>query len=195
VVAVIRALDLHDEIPAGVRAHEAHGLERRLGPGVAEPPERQPESFRDVLSDLVELGGGLREVGSEACALLDRLHELRVRVPDHHRAVPEVIVDVLVPVEVPDVAALAPVDVDRVGGRGLPRGRDPAGDVARGQGPVLDRGAVLRLEARLLVGDQPVDQVEVEIDRFRDCHRGLIYLSGCSSDGSPGRSRRFRSPI
>jgi hypothetical protein len=116
VVAVVCTLDLHDQITARVRPHQAHGLERRLGPGVAEPPEWEPEALRDVLADLVELRGGLREVGAEARALLDRLHDLRVGVPDHHRAVAEVVVDVLVAVEVPDVASLAAVDEDRVWG-------------------------------------------------------------------------------
>ena len=169
VVAVVRPLDLHDQVPARVRAHQPDGLERRLRPGVAEPPEREPEPLRDVLADLVELRGGLREVRSEARPLLDRFHDLGCACPIDHRAVTEVVVDVLVPVEVPDVAARAPVDEDRVRGRGLPGRRDPAGDVTRGDVPVLDRGAMLRLEGRFFVGDQSIDQVEVELDRLRDC--------------------------
>ena len=65
VVTVIRALDLHDHLAAGVRAHETRGLERGLGAGVAEPPEREPEPFDQVLADRVEVLRRLREMRAE----------------------------------------------------------------------------------------------------------------------------------
>ena len=62
VVAVVAALDLDDDVAAGGGAHQARGLQRRLGAGVAEAPERQPEAFDQVLPDRVQVLRGLREV-------------------------------------------------------------------------------------------------------------------------------------
>jgi hypothetical protein len=176
VVTVVGPLDLHDQVSAGVRPHQADRLEGGLRAGVAEPPQREAEPLGHVLADLVELRGGLREVRPQTGPLLDRLHHLRMGMPHDHRAVPEVVVDVLVAVEVPDVAPRSPIDEHRVRRRGLPGRRDAAGDVLPGHLPVLDRAAMLRLERRLLVGDQTVDQPEVELDRFPQGHP--IHLSG-----------------
>ena len=128
-MAVVGALDLHEHVAAGVRAHQPRGLERRLGARVAEPPQRQAEPLGEVLADHVELLRRLREVRAARGLALDRLDDLRVRVAHHHRAVAEVEVDVLVLVDVPDAVALAAVGVDRVrraspaSSRPLPRRR------------------------------------------------------------------------
>ena len=114
VVAVVGALDLHEHVAPGVRAHQAAGLERRLGAGVAEAPQRKPEPIGQVLADHVEVLRGLREVRAALGLALDRLDDLRMRVARHHRAVAQMEVDVLVLVDVPDAVALAAVDVDRV---------------------------------------------------------------------------------
>ena len=97
--------------------------------------------------------------------LLDRLDDLRVRVPDHHRAVAEVEVDVLVAVDVPEAVAPSVVDEDRVRRRVLPARGDATRDVAVGDRPVRDALRVLGLERRLFVRDQLVDLVEVELGR------------------------------
>ena len=51
VVAVVAALDLDDQVAAGDRAHQVDGVHRRLGAGVGEPPQRQPEAARQLLGD------------------------------------------------------------------------------------------------------------------------------------------------
>ena len=49
VVAVVAALDLDDQVAAGDRAHQVHGVHRGLGAGVGEPPQRQAEPAGQLL--------------------------------------------------------------------------------------------------------------------------------------------------
>ena len=162
---VVRALDLDQHVAAGVRAHQARRFERRLGAGVRETPERELESVGEVLPDHVEVLRRLCEMRAPACLALERLDDLRMRVPDDHRAVPEVEVEVLVAVDVVDAVALAAIDEDRVRRRVLPAGSHAAGDVAVGDRSVSDRRPVLRLERRFLLRDELIDPLEVELDR------------------------------
>ena len=159
VVAVVGPLDLDEEVAPGLRAHQPGRLERRLGPRVAEPPQREREAFREVRADRVQVLRRLREMRPVPHLAFDRLDDRGMRVTDDHRAVTEVVVDVLVAVDVPDAAAVAALDEDRVRRRGLPGGGDAAGDVAPRDLPIRDRGPVLRLELGLLLLDQTVDPV------------------------------------
>jgi hypothetical protein len=171
VVAVVGALDLHEHVAPGVRAHQAPGLERRLGARVAEAPQRKPEAIGEVLPDHVEVLRGLGEVRATLGLSLDRLDDLRVGVARHHRAVAEVEVDVLVLVDVPDVVAAATVDVDRVRWRVLPTRGDPAGHVAIGDLAIGDRRRARWGERGFLTLDQAVDQVQIEL---HPCCHGAI---------------------
>ncbi len=170
VVAVVATLDLDEHVPAGRRAHEAPGFQRRLGAGVAEPPQRQAEPVHEALADRVEILRRLREMRAARGRLLERLDDLRVRVADDHRAVAEVEVDVLVAVDVPQAIALPVIDEHGVRRRVLPARRDAARDRALCDLAVLDRSAVLRLELRFFVGDQLVDELQVEIGGLPDSH-------------------------
>ena len=165
VVTVVGALDLHDQVAARVRAHQACPLQRRFRAGVAEAPQRKVEPVGEVLADHVELLRGLGEVGAQRRLGLDRRDDLGVRVAHHHGAVAEVEVDVLVLVDVPQVVALAAIDVDRVGWGILPAGRDAPGDEPIRHGTIGDRSLPLGLEFRFLALDQGIDAVEVELDR------------------------------
>ncbi len=171
VVAVVGALDLHEHVAPGVRAHQASGLERRLGAGVAEAPQRKPEAIGQVLPDHVEVLRGLGEVRAALGLPLDRLDDLRVRVARHHRAIAQVEVDVLVLVDVPDAVAVSAVDVDRVRGRVLPTRGDAAGHEAIGDLTVGDRRRARGGERGFLTLDQVVDQVQIELD---PCCHGAI---------------------
>jgi hypothetical protein len=61
VVPVVAALDLDDDVPTGGGPEQVHRIHRRLGPGVAEPPQRQPEPPGELLGDDDGVLGGLRE--------------------------------------------------------------------------------------------------------------------------------------
>src|SRR2546427_4524276 len=98
-------------------------------------------------------------------------------MPNHHGAVAQMEIEVLVAVDVVDPVAASVIDEDRVGSRILPTGGDAAGDVPLGDRPVGDGCLVLRLEGCLLFGDQPVDPVEVELDRSIGSHAARL-LSG-----------------
>jgi hypothetical protein len=177
VVPVIGPLDLDQHVAAGVGPHQTDRFEGRFGAGVREAPEREFEPVGEVLAHHAEVLRGLGEVGAAASRPLDRLDDLRVRVTDHHRAVAEVEIDVLVAVDVVEPVALAPVDVDRVGRRVLPAGCHPPGDEPADDRAVLDRRTMLRLERRLLLRDQRIDPLEIELDRVSGCHTGSRLLA------------------
>jgi hypothetical protein len=105
-------------------------------------------------------------MGAEPRLPLDRLDDLRVSVPGDHRAVAEMEIDVLVAVDVPDAAALPAVDVDRVWRRILPARRDATGDGSGRDLLVGDGREMLGLELALLVLDQPIDELQIQLDRF-----------------------------
>ena len=65
-MAVIRALDLDDQLATGDGTHEVERIHRGLGARVAEAPLRQPEPRGQRLGDVDGVLGGLREVGSLA---------------------------------------------------------------------------------------------------------------------------------
>ena len=106
VVAVVRALDLHDVVAAGRGARDPDRAHRRLGAGVREPHLSRGRSAGTAPRRTAPSSS----VGAAKCVpvrrgALDRLDDLRVRVADDHRAEAAVDVDVLVAVDVPDLRA------------------------------------------------------------------------------------------
>ena len=130
VVSVIRAEDLEDRVAAGQCARDPDRVHRRLGARVVVAPLRQAEAPRELLRDDDPVLGGRGEVRAEPDALLDRLHDRRVRVALRHRAEAVVEVPEAAAVDVPDRRAFAPLEVDRPGLAHLVRGGDAAGEHA-----------------------------------------------------------------
>ena len=184
VVTVIAPLDLDQHVPAGVRAHQTERFQRGFGSGVREAPERELEPVREVLPDHVKILGRLSEVRPPARGLLDRIHDQGVGVSRNHRAVAQMEIEVLVPVDVVDPVPLSVIDEDRVGTRILPAGGDAPGDEPLGDRAVGDGGSVLRLEGRFLLGDERIDPVQVEIDRSIRNHPARLLAGGTAIRGS-----------
>ena len=84
-----------------IGAHQVDGVHRRLGAGVAEAPQRQPEPAGQLLGDDDRVLGRLGEVRALGDPALHRLDDRRVGVADDHHAVAAVQVDVLGAVDVP----------------------------------------------------------------------------------------------
>ena len=113
--AVVLALELHDLVAAGIGARDAHGVHRGLGPGDGHPRLVHPAGqLLDQLHRPDLVLGREREADPAAHPLVDVVVDPIVTVAEDDRAVAHPQVDVLVPIEVPDHAALATVDVDRV---------------------------------------------------------------------------------
>ena len=69
VVTVVAALDLDDPLATGGGAHQVDGGHRRLGAGVGEAPQRQPEAAGQLGGDGDDVGHRLGEVGAGGDAL------------------------------------------------------------------------------------------------------------------------------
>ena len=80
-VAVITALDLDDQVPAGDRAHQVDGVHGRLGAGVAEAPLGQAEPAGQFLGHGDGVLGRLGEVGAPGHLFLHGPDDGRVGVP------------------------------------------------------------------------------------------------------------------
>src|SRR5690242_11886414 len=132
VVAVVAALDLDDQVPAGDRAHQVDGVHGGFGTGVGEAPLRQAEPFCQLGGHRDGVRGGLGEVGAVGGLLGYCLRDRRVGVAGQRGAVAAVQVDVLVAVDVPDLRAEAPAQPDRLRGGDLPAGGDTSGEVLLG---------------------------------------------------------------
>ena len=126
VMAVVRAEDLEHDVAAGERARDPDRVHRRLRPRVRVPPRRQAEAPRELLGDDDRVLRRRREVRPQRDPLADGGNDRRVRVPLDHRAEAVVEVEVAVAVDVPDLAALAPGQVDRPRIAGLVGRRDAA---------------------------------------------------------------------
>ena len=61
-MAVVAALHLDDQVPPGDRPHQVDSVHRRLGAGVGEAPQRQPEPPGQVFGHDDGVLGGLGEV-------------------------------------------------------------------------------------------------------------------------------------
>ena len=155
-MAVIAALDLDDQIAPGERAGEMHGVHRRLGAGVGEPPQRQVETARQFTGDPDRVLGGLGEMGAPADPVAHRGDDGRMRVAGDRRAVTAVHVDVLVAVDVVDLGARTVAHPHRLRLGDLPvRGR-AAGEVFARHRDEFGAARLAAQEHLLLVGDQLV---------------------------------------
>ena len=113
--AVVLALELHDLVATRERARDAHRVHRRLGAGHGHPGLRDPRvELLDELHRPDLVLAREREADPQAHPLVDVVVDALVAVAQDHRAVAHAQVDELVAVDVPDAAALAAVDVDRV---------------------------------------------------------------------------------
>ena len=130
-VAVVRGLDLDDALTTGEAARQADRVERRLGAAVGEAPLRLLEAARQLACDDDVLLDRLREMRPAMQLRVDGRDDRRMRMADDHDAEAVVEIDVLVAVDVPDLAALAVVDEDRLRRRVLERARHAAGDELR----------------------------------------------------------------
>ena len=150
VVAVVAALHLDDQVPAGDRPHQVHRVHGGLGARVAEPPQRQAEPPGQFLADRQRVLGGLGEVRAQADLAVHRLHDGRVGVARQRCAVTAVQVDVLVAVHVVDLGALAVAEPDRLRHRYLPAGGHASGQaVLRRGGPSGPTRAAARRRSSL----------------------------------------------
>ena len=113
--AVVLALELHDLVAARVGPRDAHGVHRRLGAGDGHAGHVDPAGqLAEELHRPDLVLGGQREADAAAHPLVDVVVDAVVAVTEDDRPVAHPQVDVLVAVQVPDAAALAAVDVDRV---------------------------------------------------------------------------------
>jgi hypothetical protein len=74
-MAVVAALDLDDEVPAGKGAHQVDGVHRGLGAGVAEPPLRQAPAPGQLARHRDRVLGRLSEVSPPGDLAGDRGHD------------------------------------------------------------------------------------------------------------------------
>ena len=126
VMAVVGAEDLDDRVAAGRGPGDPDRVHRRLGAGVDVAPLRQAPAAGELLADDDRILGRRGEVGAELDPLVHRPRDRGMGVPLHHRAEAVVEVEVLVAVDIPDVRALAPRQVDRPRVARLVRRGDPA---------------------------------------------------------------------
>ena len=145
--AVVLALELDDLLAAGVGPGDPHQVHRGFGARDGHPGHLDPAGdLADQLTGPDLILAGQREADAQAHPLVDVVVDARVGVAEHDRPVAEAQVDVLVAVHVPDPAALAPIDVDRV--------LAPCPEVrigAAGHGlerPVVELGLAFALEGR-----------------------------------------------
>ena len=123
--AVIATFDARDLRSASEGASKSNREHRRLGPRAAESNRIEAghapaEELREL--DLHRVRGG--EARPPRRLITDRLEDLRMRVAEDHRRVVADHVDALDAVNVPDAAAFAALDVERIGvevGRGASR--------------------------------------------------------------------------
>ena len=152
-MAVIRTLDLADDVTARDAPRQADGVHRRLGPGVGEPDALEPESSAQLFGQRHRRFGGHRELGAGPGRALDGGHDARVGVARRGRTEAVVEVEVVPAVDVPHLGSAAAREVDGIGVRRLERRRHAEGQrlespleepARRGRG--LEEGGVLRGE-------------------------------------------------
>ena len=130
VMAVVAALDLDDQVPAGDRAHEVDGVHGGFGAGVGEPPSAAGRTGGRVRSATAMASGvGWAKWVPWLAWLGHGLRDGRVGVAGQGGAVAAVQVDVLVAVDVLDLRAAAVAQPDRLRRGDLPARGDTAGEV------------------------------------------------------------------
>ena len=113
-VAVVAAVELHDQVAPGRRARQAQGRHRRLGARVDETHHLDRRQCAN--HEFGELGLGLRRRAERRAARGRDLHgrdDLRVRAAENQRPERSEVVDVLVAVDVGEDRARAVCDHDR----------------------------------------------------------------------------------
>ena len=201
VMAVVRALDLQQDVATRRAAREMHAAERGLGARVGEAPVRQAEAAAQLLRDRDRALGGRGEVAALVDLALDGGRDLRVRVPEAHDAEAVVEVDVLVAVDVPDRCPLAALEIHRarlarLEGRGHAVGHDDARPLVE---RVRARGA--RQEALALALGQLRDAAAVDVggEPCLDAHASSVARGPASrralsgGAGAESRCRRARA--
>ena len=124
-VAVVAAIELHDDIAAGRGTREPDRRHRRLGAGVHEAHALEPRRLRHQLPE-VDLARRERAEGGPALrGTFDRRDNLRVRVTQDERPERRHVVDVARALGVVDVRA-------RRRARSAPARRPPSGTSGRG---------------------------------------------------------------
>ena len=150
-VAVVAALELHDQVAPGGGAGEPQRAHHGLGPGVDEAHHlHRGQRLDDKLGQLQLRLGRCAERGAARRRLPDGLDDGRVRVAEDQRTERAEVVDVLVAVGVGDDRARAAVEHDGVaadGAVGARRRVDAAGE--HGPRPLHQRArAVQRAASR-----------------------------------------------
>ena len=176
VMAVVAALDLHDQVASGGGPHQVDRVHGRLGARVAEAPQRQSEARGEQLGDDDGVLGGLGEVGASPDPLAHRGDDRGVAVSGEHRAVAGVQVDVLGAVDVVHLGALSVAQPHRGRTGDLPARRGPPGQRPRRPRRAVERSRLAGSESPLLVADQVVDRAEP---------------ATCGASSTSGRSQRW----
>ena len=113
--AVVLAFELHDLVAAGVGTGDAHRVHGGLGAGHGHADLVHPAGqLLDQLHGADLVLAGQREADAAAHPLVDVVVDALVAVAEDDRAVAHPQVHEPVAVEVPDLATLAAIDVDRV---------------------------------------------------------------------------------
>ena len=102
-VTVIAALELHDDVPAGVAARQTDRGHRRLGPGTHEPHHLDGRQQARQQFGHLEFALGRRAERKAVCGgFLDGPDDVRMRVPGDHRPPRSDVVDVRPAVGIPE---------------------------------------------------------------------------------------------
>ena len=113
--AVVLALELHDLVAARVGAGDTHRVHRGFGAGHGHPDLVDPAGqLLDQLHRADLVLARQREADAAAHPLVHVVVDALVAVAEDDRPVAHPQIDEPIAVEVPDLAALAPIHVDRV---------------------------------------------------------------------------------
>ena len=124
VVTVVGPFDLDDVVAPGGGARHADRAHRRFGAGIREANLLELEPATQFLGQQHRVFGRSGEVRAVVGGARDGLDDLGMRVTDDHRPEAAMRVDVLVVVDVPDVAGMPLAQVERIGVADLERRPD-----------------------------------------------------------------------
>ena len=164
-VTVVVSRELDDPVAARRTPRQANRTHRRLGPGIHEP---------DFFDGRHGLGDHRRQFvlcfrwRAEACAmrgcLLDRLHNIGMRMPQNHRSPGSDVVEVTVAIDVEQVGSLPTADNDRFtshGAEGACGAIDSSGNQLTGTGKqFVTPSAVHRLAFYVVLSEEGVKERE-----------------------------------
>ena len=176
VVAVVGTEDLEDRVATGMCARDPNRVHRRLRARVREAPLRQAPPARELLGDEDRIVGRHGEVRAEPHPFLDRLRDRGMGMALHHRAEAVVEIDAPCAVDVPDVRALAALEVDRPRVEELVRGRDAADENRARPLEHTSRSGRRLVEPTLLALGQLAKPIPVDRDVGYGAHDFPILL-------------------